>query len=455
MFDNQNIIALATPQGNGAIGVIRISGPDAITLTSNHFKSKSGKPLTQSKTHSIHLGDLTFHGEILDEVLVSIFKEPKSYTGENVVEISCHGSEYIQQKIIQGFLSDSCRLAKEGEFTLRAFLNGKMDLSQAEGVADLIASKSAASHQIALNQMRGHYSNEIKVLRQELLNLASLMELELDFSEEDVEFANRDQLYKLLEIIEKKLNPLIQSFEYGYAVKKGIPVAILGKPNAGKSTLLNAIAGEEKAIVSEIAGTTRDVIEDEVVYKGLVFRFLDTAGLRETSDVVEKIGIEKTKEKAHHSSYIILLIDCRDQGESDFDFLKDKIAENKLIKVYNKIDLISTDELSTIKAENPEAIFISSLNKIGVWDILDKILDLNFNSQIDGQVVISNLRHFESLKAAKEAILTAKKGLQNELSTDLLSIDIREVLNHLGSITGEVTNDELLGNIFSNFCIGK
>lgn len=465
---NDTIIALATPSGVGAIAVIRISGKEAISICGAHFKSIHGKELIKQKTHTVHLGHIMKDGKELDEVLVSVYKDPQSYTGENVVEISCHGSPFIQQEIIQLFLRNGCRIANPGEFTLRAFLNGKLDLSQAEAVADLIASDNAASHQIAMQQMRGGFSNEIKVLRDELMNFASLIELELDFAEEDVEFANRDQFKALLDRIIKVLKHLIDSFAVGNVIKNGIPVAIIGEPNVGKSTLLNALLNEEKAIVSEIAGTTRDAIEDELNIGGIGFRFIDTAGIRETEDVVETIGIKKTFEKITQAQVIMYLIDATefkpdtaDNQIVEIKSLQNKFPDKPLVLVANKIDQLSDVEkhdMSVLlsKVQGFHLILLSAKSGEGVEALKDKLLEfINTGALRNNETIITNSRHYDALLKALEEIQKVQQGMDDQLSGDLLAIDIRQALYHFGEITGEITSDDLLGNIFANFCIGK
>ena len=463
MIHNDNIIALATPSGAGAISVIRISGNDAIEIVDGFFKSvKSHKSLCDQKTHTIHLGHILKEGNTLDEVLVSIFKDPQSYTGENVVEISCHGSPYIQQEIIQLFLRNGCRIANPGEFTLRAFLNGKLDLSQAEAVADLIASDNEASHQVAIQQMRGGFSNEIKVLRDELLNFASLIELELDFAEEDVEFANRNQFKDLIERITKVLKHLIDSFAVGNVIKNGIPVAIVGEPNVGKSTLLNALLNEDKAIVSDIAGTTRDAIEDELNIGGIGFRFIDTAGIRETKDVVESIGIKKTFEKIDQSQVVIYLfdsalsIDSLNNVKLEIEKIKNRHPQKPLIIIANKIDKLDDIQLAKLNAEIPKVHLLSAKTGFGVEQLTSSLLNLiNIGALRNNETIVTNSRHYDALLKALEEIQKVKQGLDENLSGDLLAIDIRQALYHFGEITGEITSDDLLGNIFANFCIGK
>lgn len=456
MSYTDNIVALATPSGTGAIAVIRVSGPDAINLVDKLFKSIKDKTLAQQKSHTIHLGNIVDGNKILDEALVSIFKGPHSYTGENVVEISCHGSPFIQQQIIQLLLRNGCRSASAGEFTLRAFLNGKMDLSQAEAVADLIASDSEAAHDIAMQQMRGGFSNEIQELRQELLNFASLIELELDFSQEDVEFADRTQFNELLTRISTVLKKLIDSFALGNVIKNGIPVAIVGQPNVGKSTLLNVLLNEERAIVSEIAGTTRDTVEDHISLKGINFRFIDTAGIRDTEDVVEKIGIERTFEKIEKARLIIYLFDGMEFDKAELELIQKKYPNKQLLPICNKMDLLSPDQKEKITSEIPNVLFLSAKLKEGIPELEAKLLSLVDSGALSGDTtIVTNSRHYDALLKALEEIQKVKEGLDMELSSDLMAIDIRQALYHLGEITGSVTTDDLLGNIFSNFCIGK
>ncbi|MEE1963225.1 tRNA uridine-5-carboxymethylaminomethyl(34) synthesis GTPase MnmE [Allomuricauda taeanensis] len=451
-----NIVALATPSGTGAIAVIRVSGLDAITLVDNIFQSIKGKKLKDQKTHTIHLGHIADGKKVLDEALVSIFKGPHSYTGENVVEISCHGSPFIQQQIIQLLLRSGCRSASAGEFTLRAFLNGKMDLSQAEAVADLIASDSEAAHDIAMQQMRGGFSNEIQKLREELLNFASLIELELDFSQEDVEFADRTQFTELLNRISEVLKKLIDSFALGNVIKNGIPVAIVGQPNVGKSTLLNVLLNEERAIVSDIAGTTRDTVEDHISIKGINFRFIDTAGIRETQDVVEKIGIERTFDKIEKARLIIYLFDRLDFDRQELERIQNRYPNKQLLPICNKMDLLDDDQIKMLKTQIPNVLFLSAKHKIGIGELEKKLLDLVDSGALSGDsTIITNSRHYDALLKALEEIQKVKEGMDMDVSSDLLSIDIRQALFHLGEITGSVTTDDLLGNIFSNFCIGK
>ncbi|PCJ95759.1 MAG: tRNA uridine-5-carboxymethylaminomethyl(34) synthesis GTPase MnmE [Flavobacteriaceae bacterium] len=462
---DDDIVALATPSGAGAIAVIRISGAKAISLTAPLFKSIRGKDLKKQKSHTVHLGHIVDAERTLDEVLVTVFKDPHSYTGENVIEVSCHGSLYIQQEIIQLFIRNGCRMANPGEFTLRAFLNGKLDLSQAEAVADLISSDNEANHKIAMQQMRGGFSNEIKKLREELLNFASLIELELDFSEEDVEFADRTQFKDLLSRIQEVLKKLIDSFAIGNVIKKGIPIAIVGEPNVGKSTLLNALLNEERAIVSEIAGTTRDTIEDEISIGGIGFRFIDTAGIRETTDVVESIGIKKTFEKIENSEVVLYLVDgnqlmTQEQNipllQTATEKLQEKHPSKPLVIVINKIDALHEKQLATISEQLPEALLMSAKTGLGVEQLQNKLLDfINLGALRNNETIVTNSRHYNSLLKALEEVEKVQLGLDEDLSADLMAIDIRQALYHFGEITGEISSDDLLGNIFANFCIGK
>jgi len=473
MLHQDTIVALATPSGAGAVAIIRVSGPEAIALVTTVFQSVSGKDLTRQKTHTIHLGHIMDGNKTIDQVLVSVFKNPNSYTGEDVAEISCHGSPFIQQQIIQLLLRKGCRIAQPGEFTLRAFLNGKMDLSQAEAVADLIASDNEASHQLAISQMRGGFSNELARLREELLNFASLIELELDFAEEDVEFADRTQFKQLIDRIENVLKRLIDSFAVGNVIKNGIPVAIVGEPNVGKSTLLNALLNEERAIVSDIAGTTRDTIEDELVIGGIGFRFIDTAGIRETKDVVESIGIQKTFEKIEQAQVVIFLVDSSqlsviggplsiDHFKKDIEQIRNKYPKKTLVTVINKKDLISTDILAHLAEElttdnrQQLTLFISAKNKLGIDELKNTLLSfVNTGALKNQETIVTNTRHYDALIKALEEIQKVQWGIAEGISSDLMAIDIRQALYHFGEITGQVTNDELLGNIFANFCIGK
>ncbi|MFK8282448.1 tRNA uridine-5-carboxymethylaminomethyl(34) synthesis GTPase MnmE [Capnocytophaga cynodegmi] len=463
---NETIIALATASGSGAIAIIRISGKDAISIADSIFKAHHGRSLANSDSHTVHLGYFFDNNTIIDECLATIFKGNKSYTGEPTVEFSCHGSSYIIQQVIKVCIAKGCRLAKAGEFTLRAFLNGKMDLSQAEAVADLIASDSEAAHTIAMKQMRGGFTSEIEELRTELLNFASLIELELDFSEEDVEFADRNQFRSLLSRIQTTIKRLMDSFATGNVIKNGVPVAIVGKPNAGKSTLLNVLLNEERAIVSDIAGTTRDTIEEVLHIGGTAFRFIDTAGIRETSDKIEEIGVKKAKEKITQANVLLYLYDELDnQPQEVIDFVKEVYRDDlKIILLHNKVDVSGGEfgdfdrklKLELVPKYTDTILGISAKENINI-DILKSELTTyaeSFTSSTNN-VIISNSRHYEALSNALAEIIKVQEGLEMNLSGDLLAIDIREALYHLGTISGEVTNDEVLGNIFANFCIGK
>jgi tRNA modification GTPase len=457
MIHNDTIVALATPSGPGAIAIIRLSGKDAIKIASLVFNSVLGKKLADQKTHTVHLGNI-FDGErVIDEVLATVFKNPKSYTGENVVEFSCHGSSYIQQEIIQLLIRKGCRMATAGEFTLQAFLNGKMDLSQAEAVADLIASDSKASHQLAIQQMRGGFTTEIEELRVQLLDFASLIELELDFSEEDVEFASRNDFQKLIKKTTSLLKNLIDSFATGNVLKNGIPVAIIGRPNSGKSTLLNVLLNEDRAIVSNIAGTTRDTIEDEITIDGIRFRFIDTAGIRNTKDEIEKIGVEKALEKLKNSAIYIYLFDSTEMDINDVKVELDSFSttSSQLI-VANKIDKASKSVLNTIKNSVLPVLSISAKKKESIDQLKKSLLDLAGKEALDkNQLIVTNSRHYDILLKSLEEIIKVQNGIDQNLSGDLLAIDLRQALYYLGEITGKVSNDDLLGNIFANFCIGK
>ena len=470
MQEQDTICAISTPSGKGAVAIIRLSGENAFNITGSVFQPANEKKyLADQPANTIHFGSIINDSDTIDEVLISLFKAPHSYTGEDIIEISCHGSLYVQQKILELLIEKGARMARPGEFTLRAFLNGKLDLSQAEAVADLISSSSRSAHKVAVKQMRGGFSLEIKKLRDQLLNFISLIELELDFSEEDVEFADRKAFKKLVKNIESLLSQLIQSFTYGNVIKNGIPVAIVGQTNAGKSTLLNLILKEEKAIVSEIAGTTRDAIEDTIVLDGIQYRFIDTAGLRETTDTIESMGIERTYNKLRQASIVILMIDIRNQLEDILgdisDIRKHMDAEEKhLIVVLNKADMIDdpeeTEELVTglkeiVPADVP-LIQLSAMLGTNIESLTDELKNAVNDSEYDeNDVIVSNVRHFEALKHAHEAITRVNEGIDASIPGDLLAVDLRECLHYLGEITGEITTDEILGNIFKNFCIGK
>jgi tRNA modification GTPase len=457
MIHNDTIVALATPSGPGAIAVIRLSGKDAIKIASLVFNSVGSKKLADQKTHTVHLGNIVDGERIIDQVLATVFKNPQSYTGENVVEFSCHGSSYIQQEIIQLLLRKGCRMATAGEFTLQAFLNGKMDLSQAEAVADLIASDSKASHQLAMQQMRGGFTTEIEQLRIQLLDFASLIELELDFSEEDVEFASRKDFQKLIQKTTALLKKLIDSFATGNVLKNGIPVAIIGRPNSGKSTLLNVLLNEDRAIVSNIAGTTRDTIEDEITIDGIRFRFIDTAGIRNTKDEIEKIGVEKALEKLKSSAIYIYLFDSTEMKLNEVQTdLKGFSTESNQLVVANKIDKASSSIIKTLKISDLPIVSISAKQKESIEILKKSLLDLAGKEALDqNNLMVTNSRHYDILLKSLEEILKVQQGIDQNLSGDLLAIDLRQALYYLGEITGKVSNDDLLGNIFANFCIGK
>ncbi|WP_286896863.1 MULTISPECIES: tRNA uridine-5-carboxymethylaminomethyl(34) synthesis GTPase MnmE [Sphingobacterium] len=448
------IVALATSSGtNGAIAVIRVSGQNAIKITNEIFK---GKNLLQQASHTIHFGTIRDGEEIIDEVLVSLFVAPNSYTRENSVEISTHNSKYIIERVVNLLIKKGARAARPGEFTLRAFLNGGMDLSQAEAVADLIASNSAASHQVAMQQMRGGFSNQLKSLREDLIHFASLIELELDFSEEDVEFANRDQLKNLINKIQVIVQKLIQSFEQGNVLKNGVPVVIAGKPNVGKSTLLNAFLNEERAIVSDIAGTTRDTIEDEINIHGVTFRFIDTAGIRETADVIEAKGVERTREKMKQARLIIYLFDpTQDKVEEVQAQLPEiECLQIPFVTIINKSDLLSEAQKDVYNVLNP--LYISAKEQIGVEELKDELINrVQLGNLNTDDVMVTNIRHVEALQKTADSLERVIYGINNPVTSDFLAMDIRQALYHLGEITGSVSTDDLLDNIFSKFCIGK
>ncbi|MBS1634353.1 MAG: tRNA uridine-5-carboxymethylaminomethyl(34) synthesis GTPase MnmE [Bacteroidetes bacterium] len=456
------IAALATPHGAGAIAVIRLSGNRSIAIMESMLRNKRLEPkkIAGKPSHTAHFGLIVENDIIIDEVLVTIFKAPHSYTGEEVVELSCHGSTYIQQQILQLLYKHGARPAEPGEFTLRAFLNGKFDLSQAEAVADLIASNSATSHQVAMQQMRGGFSNKIKILRDNLVNFASLIELELDFSEEDVEFADRSDLKKLVSSIQQIVDKLIHSFEVGNVIKHGIPVAIVGKPNAGKSTLLNVLLDDDRAIVSDIPGTTRDTIEDEIIIDGVLFRFIDTAGIRTTTDVIEQIGVNKAFEVIKKSAIVIYLFDVHELSRGDLDLeiklIQEHIGTSQLLIVANKIDVEDMADLKKEYEHIEPIIYISAKEKKGIDALEQKLVSLFDNRTVHTtETIVTNARHVASLHKAAEALQKIQQGLDSRMPGDILALDIRYALNALGEITGEVTSDDLLGNIFSKFCIGK
>ena len=465
-MNQDTICAIATAQG-GAIGSIRVSGPEAITITGRIFTpAKSGKLLSEQKPYTLTFGRIYNGEEIIDEFLVSLFRAPHSYTGEDSTEITCHGSSYILQQVMQLLIKNGCRMAQPGEYTQRAFLNGKMDLSQAEAVADLIASSSAATHRLALSQMRGGFSKELTTLREKLLNFTSMIELELDFSEEDVEFADRSALRRLADEIEEVIARLANSFSVGNVIKNGVPVAIIGETNAGKSTLLNVLLNEDKAIVSDIHGTTRDVIEDTVNIGGITFRFIDTAGIRETSDTIESLGIERTFQKLDQAEIVLWMIDSAD-AISQLTLLSDKIlprCEHKqLILVFNKVELINETQKNELASQfsehigsEIESIFISAKQRLHTDELQQRLVAAaHLPTVTQNDVIVTNVRHYEALTRALDAIHRVQEGLDANISGDFLSQDIRECIFHLSDIAGEVTNDMVLQNIFAHFCIGK
>jgi tRNA modification GTPase len=465
MKSESTITAISTAPGIGGIAVIRISGIDAVKICNSIFKPKNetSSVLTQP-ANTISFGSIiNADNEIIDEVLLALFRAPHSFTGEDVVEISCHGSIYIQQQILHVLIENDCVLAQPGEFTQRAFLNGKMDLSQAEAVADLIASSSSASHRMAMTQMRGGFSNELMKLRTQLLDFVSLVELELDFNEEDVEFADRTKLKSLATTIERLITKLSDTFKVGNALKNGIPVALVGETNVGKSTLLNVLLNEEKAIVSDIHGTTRDVIEDSIIINGLHFRFIDTAGIRDTKDKIENMGIERTYQKIEQASIVLWILDCTQISEH-MEWLTERILirsiGKKIILVFNKIDKIAVEEREVItqlfEQFEGERIYISARERINTEKLQQALVNAAQLPDIHpGDVVVNNIRHYEALQNAKSSISRVINGLETGISGDFLSQDIRECMHYLGEITGQISNDEILGNIFGKFCIGK
>ena len=450
---NDTIVALATVQGVSALAIIRLSGKEAIKITQLAF---SGKDLSRQSSHTIHFGTIKDGDKTIDEVLISVFKEPNSFTQENAVEISCHGSPIIIKEIIKVLLKKGARLAQPGEFTKRAFLNGRFDLAQAEAVADLIHAETDNARQAAFNQMRGGFSQEIKRLREELIHFASLVELELDFGEEDVEFAKRDDLRKLILKIQSYLKTLIESFDQGNVIKNGIPTVIAGKPNAGKSTLLNALLNEERAIVSHIAGTTRDSIEDELILGGITFRFIDTAGLRETKDEIEAMGVGRTREKMKQASLILYMFDLSQTNSTEIKQEEDELKALGVpyIKVGNKIDKANRFILRSL--ENQNFVMISAAQKTNLQDLKDQILShFHISTVKQGDVLVTNLRHYQNLMATNDSLNRVLSGMETSVTGDFLAMDIRQSLHYLGEITGEITTEDLLDNIFSKFCIGK
>ena len=451
---NNTIIAIATPPGIGAIGVLRISGDKAIEIINSIFASKN---LLQQPSHTLHVGSLKNNNEVIDEVVVSLFRAPRSYTGEDVVEISCHGSFFIQQKIIDICIEKGARLAKAGEFTQRAFLNGKLDLTQAEAVADLIASNTEAARKTALQNMRGGFSNTLKELREQLLKFSALIELELDFSQEDVEFADRTQLYNLITEAQTVTNNLLQSFKLGNVIRNGVQVAIVGKPNAGKSTLLNTLLNENRAIVSEIAGTTRDTVEEIINIEGILFRLIDTAGIRTGENEIETIGIEKSLEKMRNADIVIYLFDVAHETREQVFAEQNQLisASKKFMLVGNKLDLLDADN-AIRKFEGIDALFISAKEHTHVnilkKELVDKVITGNIKTE---NIIITNARHYEALQKVAYSLTDIKHGLDDKISGDLIALDIRRCLHYLGEITGQITNEDQLDYIFSKFCIGK
>ena len=457
---SKTICAIATPPGIGAIAMIRLSGPDAISITEKVFSKK----LKDLPGNTAVFGLIRDGEKTIDEVVLVLYRAPHSFTGEHSVEISCHASPYIQQEILRLLLENGAALASQGEFSLRAYLNGKMDLSQAEAIADIIASESEAAHQMAMNQMRGGYSKTIDDLRQELLNFASLIELELDFSEEDVEFADRTQLFDLVNRILKMIQGLAGSFKLGNVIKNGVPVAIVGEPNVGKSTLLNALLNEDRAIVSEIAGTTRDTIEDQLVIEGIQFRFIDTAGIRHTTDTIESMGIERSLAKVDDASIILCMVDAskddRKAIEQEVNYIADRIEEKnkRLIVVANKSDLAKEKDHNKFDAikDRFHVIYLSAKQKEGISELKSDLSGFVKNDPASQQqIIVSNARHYEALKKAEESLHRVKEALESQIPGDLVAMDIRNAIYHLGEITGAISSDDLLGNIFSKFCIGK
>jgi len=466
-MDFDTTICAPATAGSGAIAVIRVSGKDTYRICEKIYKPHDhSKVLSVQEPYTIHHGEITDGEDVVDDVLLSLFKAPRSYTGEDSIEISCHASSWIQKKIIELLIHHGAVMARPGEFTQRAYLNGKMDLSQAEAVADLVASESAAAHRIAMDQMRGGFSAELKKLRQALLDFASLIELELDFSEEDVEFADRSELKKLVKRIDDVVKKLISSFSMGNAIKNGVPVAIIGKPNVGKSTLLNRLLNEDRAIVSEIAGTTRDVIEDTVIIEGITFRFIDTAGIRETADVIETLGIRKTYQKIGQSNIVLLMADARDDISVTMAALNEIRKQTNdngkhLVLVVNKTDLVDAETIVKLKNslevnEGEQVIFLSAEKNDHLDELQAMLIEASSLSHLkDSDIIVSNARHYEALIHAGENLQRVYEGLDVGIPEDLIAQDIRQVIHYMGEITGEVTTDEILGNIFRNFCIGK
>jgi tRNA modification GTPase len=465
---SDTICALATAPGKGAISIIRVSGPDTFTIVSSFFSPVSQNKEWFTEGHTLQYGYISQNDELIDDVLVSVFRAPKSYTGEDGVEINCHASVYIQNKILQLLIKKGARLANPGEFTMRAYLNGKLDLSQAEAVADLLASSTEAAHKVAISQMKGGYSLELRDLRGKLLHFLSMLELELDFSEEEVEFADREQLQTLVDDVKQRIQKLLDSFSLGNAIKEGIPVCIVGEPNVGKSTLLNAILNEDKAIVSDVPGTTRDTIEDVIAIQGVSFRFFDTAGIRNTSDKVEILGIDRTYEKIKNASFVLLLIDVTSPIhiiKKNIEIIKKRMSSDaRLIIIVNKIDLVTEEQLKerfnstlyTQLADEDSVVYISAKKKTHIQKVIDTLVyDVQISNISQHDAILTNARHYEALQQSHEALQKVCEGIESGLSHDLISLELRQALHYIGSITGTITNDEMLGHIFENFCVGK
>ena len=448
-YKSESICAISSPPGIGGVSLIRISGPNSFSIVEKIFS----KSLKEISGYQVLYGKIIEKKQIIDDVIVAVFKNPHSFTGENTVEINCHGSTFIQQKIIELLINNGARLALPGEFSKRAFLNGKLDLSQTEAIADLINSKSSAAHEIAIKQLKGGISSELKILRNKLIEFASLIELELDFSEEDVEFADRTHLNELIQDLTTHIDQLKKSFQYGNAIKNGVSTVIAGRPNAGKSTLLNNILNESRAIVSSIAGTTRDTIEEIITINGIDFRLVDTAGIRNTEDEIEKIGVAKTLEKINQSSLVIYIYDSLSTNQKEVDEDLRKYIENKVpcLVIANKIDLVKSS-----KDIPKDHLTVSLKTTPNILEIKESIFELFERNNVHNEsVVISNMRHFEALELAYNELIKVEKGLSENIPGDLIAMDIRQVLYYIGTITGDISSDELLGNIFANFCIGK
>jgi len=465
---SDTICALATAPGKGAISIIRVSGPETFTIVSSLFSPVSHTKEWFAQGHTLQYGHISHNDELIDDVLISVFRTPKSYTGEDSVEINCHASVYIQNQILQLLIQKGARLANPGEFTMRAYLNGKLDLSQAEAVADLLASSTEAAHKVAISQMKGGYSLELRDLREKLLHFLSMLELELDFSEEEVEFADREQLQTLVDDVQRRIHTLLESFSLGNAIKAGVPVCIVGEPNVGKSTLMNAILNEDKAIVSDVPGTTRDTIEDVIAIQGVSFRFFDTAGIRNTSDKVEILGIDRTYEKIKNASFVLLLIDVTSPIhiiKKNIEIIKKRMsADAHLIILVNKIDLVTEEQLqdrfsSSVYSQltdDDSVVYISAKKKMHIQKVIDTLVDgVQISNISQHDAILTNARHYEALQQSHEALEKVREGIDSGLTHDLVSLELRQALHYIGSITGTISNDEMLGHIFENFCIGK